>query len=246
MEKLKIPIRVLEDWDSGITYSNPGIQAAMDDALPTILTIARKVHCHPLWDVYQQWTEANGSLGRNLRLSSEFMTAHSVPILPGDAGLSEPFLARLLQMGVQDSGTTVFVIAQILFHLVILRTYLGLQPSHDAHIWRTWRSGAFKRRYTPAERVLQACTTIRIGVGVDGSIESRPNTGSHFKIVPCSEDCVDADTLLIEHPEVNWLESSEQMLSGQGVHHAEESSPKCRGRPRPVKRAPRPLSDPGR
>ena len=236
---------MLEDPGDGIVYSNPGIQAAMDDAFPAILAIARKVHYHPLWDIYQQWVKANGPIGRNLGIASVFTAAHSVPILPGDAGLSEPFLTRLLQLGVQDSGAAVFVIAQILFHLVVLRTYLGLRPSHDAHIWRIWRADAFKRRYTPAERVLQACTTIRIGVGVDGSIKSRPYTGSHLKIVPCLEDCVDIDALLIEHPEVDWLESSEQMLSGRGVHHVEESSPKRSGRPRPVKRVPRLPSDSG-
>jgi hypothetical protein len=208
----------------------------MDDAFPAILAIARRISHHPLWDVHQQWVEVNYAPGRDLQTASKFMAMHSVPILPGDAGLSEPFLTRLLQMKVQDPGTAVFVIARILLNLVVLRTYLGLQPSHDAHVWRTWRAGALKRRYTAAERALQACTTIRTGVGVDGFIKSRPYTGPRPKIVACLEPCVDADPLLIDHPQVNWSESPDQILSGQGIHPAEESNPKPRGRPQPVKR----------
>lgn len=239
MGKIKMPIRVLEDPDSEVTYSNPGLHVAMDDAFPAILAIARRVCHHPLWDVYQQWTEANGAPGHILRTASNFTAAHPVPILPGDAGLSEPFLARLLQIGVRDSAKAIFVIARTLFYLVILRTYLGLQPSHDAHIWRIWRAGTFRRRFTPAERALHACTTVRTGVCADGSIKSRPHSGIRLKIVPFQETHAGADSSLIDHPEVNWLESSEQMLSNQGRYRAEESSPKHTNRPRPTKRTPR-------
>lgn len=242
---IKVPIRILEDLgDSGITYSNSGIQAAMIDAFPMVLNIARRACHHPLWDVYQKWVKANSPSEQSLRATSDFMAVHLVPILPGDAALSEPLLTRLLGEAVPDPDTAVFVIARILFGLVALRTYLGLQPSHDAHIWRLWLEGRLKKRPTVAERVLQACTTIRMGSDANGIVSSIPYSESDqsgFKIIPCLEPCADDDSLLVDYPQIHWLESSEQQLSSPGApSFVEAAMVESRSRPRPTKRARKP------
>ena len=212
----------------------------MTDAFPVIHNIARRACHHPLWDVYKKWLKTNNPSERSLRIASGFMAEHSVPVLPGDAALSEPLLARLLREEVPDPDIAVFVIARTLFDLVVLRTYLGLQPSHDAHVWRLWMEGRLKRRPTTAERALQACTTIRTGISANGIINSIPYNEpgqSNFKI-PCLESCIDDDISLVEFPQTHWLESSEQQLSGPGIPaFVKVTMTEPRPCPRPTKRA---------
>jgi len=242
MGRIRIPIRILEDLgDPAITYSNSVIEAAMNDAFPMILNIAFRACNHPLWDVYQKWAKPKGPSGRRLQTASDFVAVHSVPILPGDAALSQPLLTRLLEERVPDPDTAVFVIARTLFDLVTLRTYLGLKPSHDAHIWRLWLEGCLRKRPTTAERALQACTTIRIGASANGTLNSIPYNRpgrSGFKIIPSLEPCVDNDASLVDCPRVSWSESSEQQLSCPGMPSlVKVTTTESRPRPRPTRRA---------
>ena len=209
----------------------------MADAYTVIGNIAHRVCPHPLWDVYRGWIETNNLPEQSLRTASDFVTTHPVPILPGDAALSEPLLTRLLAEGIPDPDIAVFVIARILFGLVVLRTYLGLKPSHDAHIWRLWLGGELRRRYTTAERALQACTTIRVGASAKGVLDVIPHNGPSrpsFKITPSLEPCTDDDASLVEHLQIHWSESSNQWLSGQGIPPlAKATTTQVTPRPRP-------------
>lgn len=236
MGKVQIPARVLEDsGPDDVYYSNPAVISAMEDALPSILSIALTACHHPLWDLFRQWTRSNGS-GKKIHKASDFLSSHQVPILPGDAALSEPFLVRLTRNGVSDTDA-IFVIARILFGLVTLRTYLRLQPSHDAHIWKLWSEGKFKRKLTPAEKALEACTMTRTEVGAGGTIQPIPSLRlRQLQIVPCTDLCVEDDSLLVDYPSTCWEQSQDYQLSGPGTTEMSELAAKPKPRPKPVKR----------
>ena len=211
----------------------------MEDAFSTILSIAVTTRQHPLWDLFLKWTRSNGTSSRKIRTASDFLSSHPVPILPGDAALSEPLLARLVRNGVSEDA--VFVIARILFGLVVLRTYLELQPSHDGHIWKMWSEGKFRRRLTPAERAFEACTTTRTGIGADGTIQSTPSNGLHrlgLRIIPCADPCVEDDSFLVDYPPVSWEQGKDYQLSGPrtGETSGLTSGLTSKPRPRPIKR----------
>ena len=208
----------------------------MEDAFPSILSIACLRHHHPLWDLFRQWNEPTGLPGNKTHKASNFLSSHPVPILLGDAALSERLLVRLVQRGVSDEDA-VFVIARILFGLVTLRTYLKLQPSHDAHIWKIWSEGKFKRRLTPAERALEACTTTRTAVGTRGAIQSIPCHRLRqlgFKIIPGPDPCIGDDSFLVDYPPTTWEQGQNYQLSRQGATATPE--PVAKPRPLPVKR----------
>jgi hypothetical protein len=205
----------------------------MENAFPSILSIALTNRHHPLWDMFRQWNESAGLSGNKIHKAAAFLSSHPVPILLGDAALSEPLLARLARRGVYNEDA-VFVIARILFGLVALRTYLGLQPPHDAHIWRVWSEGKFKRRLTPAERALEACTTTRIAVGAEGAIQSIPFHKSlqlGFKIIPCTDPCTEDDSLLVDYPPTSWEKAQDCQLSGPEATATSGSVAKPRPRP---------------
>lgn len=208
----------------------------MEDAFPSILSIARSDRHHPLWDFFHQWNGAAGLPGDKMHKASNFLSSHPVPILLGDAALSEPLLVRLVQSGVSDNDA-VFVIARILFGLVTLRTYLELQPSHDAHIWKVWSEGKFKRRLTPAERALEACTMTRTAAGTLGAIQPIPCHRSHrlgFKIIPSPDPCTETDSFLVDYPPTHWEQGQDCQLSRLGA--TETLEPVAKPRPRPVQR----------
>jgi hypothetical protein len=232
MGKVQIPIRVLEDPGScDLDYSNPAVQSAMENAFHSILSIALTTCHHPLWDLFRQWTTLHRS-DKKIHEASNFLSSHPVPILLGDAALSEPLLTRLTRCGVWDKAA-VFVIARILFGLVTLRTYLRLQPSHDAHIWKLWSEGKFKRRLTPAERALEACTMTRTEVGGGGTIKPIPSLRLRkLNIIPCMDPCIEDDTLLVDYPPTSWEESQDHQLSGPGATEMQELKSKPRPKPR--------------
>ena len=212
----------------------------MEEAFSTILSIALATHHHPLWDLFRQWTKSNRTSGRKIRTASDFISSHPVPILPSDAALSETLLARLVRYGVSDRDA-IFVIARTLLGLVILRTYLKLQPSHDGHIWKVWLEGGFKRRLTPAEGAYEACTMTRTGVDTDGAIRSIPSRGLHrlgLQITPCEDPCTEDDSLLVNCPHISWEQGQDYQLSGPRTTGT--PGPTAKPRPLPVKRKRKP------
>lgn len=149
----------------------------------------------------------------------------------------------LTRHGVSDTDA-VFVIARLLFGLVTLRTYLDLQPSHDAHIWTMWSEGKFKHRLTPAERALEACTMTRSAVGTGGAIQSIPYHRScqlGFKIIACTDPCIKDDSFLVDYPPTRWEQSQYFQLSGPGA----TETPELGVRPRPRPKRKRQLDDMG-
>ena len=56
----------------------------------------------------------------------------------------------------------IFGVARVLFELVIIRSYLGLPPAHDAHIYEAWSKKLLQRRFTQEEHALEACRTNRV------------------------------------------------------------------------------------
>ena len=83
----------------------------------------------------------------------------SVPVLPGDASLALDFMASFkIQIGDQAIDDCVLeCVAQALFNLVILRTYLGRPPENDLDIFEAVCTGQICRIWTSDESALAAC-----------------------------------------------------------------------------------------
>ena len=92
-----------------------------------------------------------------LHIASRF--PFSVPVLPGDASLALDFMASLkIHIGDQAIDDCVLeCVAQALFNLVILRTYLGRPPENDLDIFEAVCAGQICRIWTSDESALAAC-----------------------------------------------------------------------------------------
>lgn len=73
-----------------------------------------------------------------------------------------------------NDPATIALFATILFHLVIIRTYLERQETNDLHIYHLAKSEKFKRIWTTHELALAAC---------NGEYNTSPN--ADFQTTPC-------------------------------------------------------------
>lgn len=104
----------------------------------------------------------------------------TLPILRGDASLAEDFV---IDINVQikrhsivslNDPATIAPFATILFHLIIIRTYLERRETHDLDIYHMAKSERFKRIWTTHELALAAC---------NGEYNTSPT--AEFSTTPC-------------------------------------------------------------
>lgn len=117
-------------------YTDDTIQTALYHMFSSIFDIICGHQPHPIMDLFssfmmQQQIQFNNAhpnhkpKTRDLQ-KMELELGFSVPILRGDASLAEEFIVNLQCQIMQSSGKCVNLrITQLLFHLVILRTYLS-------------------------------------------------------------------------------------------------------------------------
>lgn len=153
-------------------YSNDDIQTALYEAYSTVCDIIVGDRKHPLDDLYiKHIAQKIASASRqhpkrkitydNLPDSDKLLD-FSVPILPGDASLIDPFINDLAcdfakRFGALHDSTRITVLSLILFKLVVLRTYLGRPPENDLNIFELARDGKFSRIWTTHEQALATC-----------------------------------------------------------------------------------------
>ena len=148
-----------EDEAEGSSYDDPQLKAALSNAYPRVLQIITGTVPHPIMDFIKD--VALESTGTKIDQAVNFHRSHPIPTLPSDSTLVTPHLQKLIgEVGVvPDRDLLIFGVAKVLFELVIIRSYLGLNPAHDAHIYEAWSQKLLCRRSTPEERALEACRT---------------------------------------------------------------------------------------
>ncbi|KAJ3557349.1 hypothetical protein NM688_g1521 [Phlebia brevispora] len=143
--KLKWPLRLHEDAiDRG--YLNSAITNALQDSLNSVVQILTGNRPHAIMDRYRRDV---GSKVERPETASTWHARYAVPILHGDASLIHPLLTdlqhRLTVMHTAEEwhpsvnnmliSNLVFGPGLMLFHLVILRIYLGRQAEDDDEIY---------------------------------------------------------------------------------------------------------------
>lgn len=145
---------------------------------------------HPIVDLYNDWMK---NWPRSIKTVEEhqfnFIKKFKLEILSGDSSLIEPFLEHL-HYNTKNSKVLVeshwiTCVAYILFHLVIIRGYLGRPPCDDNQIfylaytgsvdsdiapddvYSDAKKGTLKRLLSPPEKAIEASKSIRtIGVNL--------------------------------------------------------------------------------
>jgi len=111
--------------------------------------------------LYENWMDkCKGLGGAKLRHASQFYTNLPIHVLPGDESLVIPFLATLTAH-IRRVGGNIELIrflepATILFHLVIIRVYLGRSPTDDDQIFTLAQEGRIIRQLTVPEQAMAA------------------------------------------------------------------------------------------
>ncbi len=137
------------------------IRNALEEAYGIILEIMLGERQHPIVDLYISWiTNRPKSIKLLLQHNFNFTHQFSMHVLPGDASLIEPFLLYLIH-AVKDSKILVekhwiHIVANILFHLVIIRTYLGRQPCDDEQIFYLAYTGSGFPKIAPDDIYAEA------------------------------------------------------------------------------------------
>ena len=111
--------------------------------------------------LYENWMDkCKGLGGAKLRHASQFYTNLPIHVLPGDESLVIPFLATLTahirRVGGNIESIRFLEPATILFHLVIIRVYLGRSPTDDDQIFTLAQEGRIIRQLTVPEQAMAA------------------------------------------------------------------------------------------
>lgn len=129
---IEYPLRLC-DYAADKGYTNEELESAMRKAYPTVKLIVSGGLSHPLMDLFRRIVGRNG---RYWNRAQQLVGVFSIPVLPGDASLAENFCIQLAnELGVQETLTEAHIVALTLFQLVILRVYLGRDPSDDDQIY---------------------------------------------------------------------------------------------------------------
>jgi hypothetical protein len=130
------------DNAADLEYTNDTIQTALHDAFSSIFDIIVGHQSHPIVDLFSSFMNRKRQEFRATHQNREPTTADldkaalwlpfSVPILRGDASLADEFSVNLQCQLLQSSNRSsardecpMIHISRILFHLVVLRTYLS-------------------------------------------------------------------------------------------------------------------------
>ncbi|KAJ2911686.1 hypothetical protein MD484_g8729, partial [Candolleomyces efflorescens] len=170
-----------------------GLLEALKDAYPAILQIVKGERLHPITDVAKNWMKRlpKSTQGKNrLMYLSQFRDQFSLPIFPAHRAMVDQYTTDIHQELRSDNDISISYVS-ILFELVILRQYLGLNASHDAEIYELsrvldkeeydWSSiedvalrGRIHREFTIHEKAFQS--TLNNVAGTDP--ELNPTAGS--------------------------------------------------------------------
>jgi hypothetical protein len=182
------PLRLHDDAvDHG--YQNDTIQTALYEAYSTVFDILVGTQDHPIMSLFarhmkKQRKAFNKKNQNRLPSSNDLLQmahrlAFSVPILPGDASLTQDFIADIKiqahreKFEIIDEYLTLILLGSILFHLVILRTYLDRPAENDLDIYELVKENKVSRIWTTHEQALAAC---------HGEDDTQPN--AQFKSNP--------------------------------------------------------------
>jgi hypothetical protein len=169
---IRWPLR-LQDNAADLDYCNDAIQTPLYDAYSAVFDILTGTTPHPIMIFFrehmkeQRITFHKRNRGRAPSEVDLFeMVQHlpfSVPVLPGDASLVENFVADIKvqanheKIDIIDEDLVLIPIGSILFHLVILRTYLGRPAENDLDIYELVKARRVSRTWTAHEQALAAC-----------------------------------------------------------------------------------------
>ncbi|RXW13181.1 hypothetical protein EST38_g12670, partial [Candolleomyces aberdarensis] len=148
--KIKWPVDLDEEAESSTIIKNcPELAAALKDAYPVVLDIAKGARDHPVCDLLFTWVQEGRGQGARLaeriRITEFFFKRFHLPVLPGDGVVVEEFVLQVWKAVVanleqNNAGlskplpTSMFelveILSRILFSLVAVRVYLGCEPLH--------------------------------------------------------------------------------------------------------------------
>jgi len=147
MGTIKYPVQLIGDALDNHDYENADIQSALKDSFYAILQILRRQKDHPIMEVYDDWKLATIRSHRILlkaaydqfEHSSAFEHLFNIPLLPADRSLIQLFIVKLdlaLKLHPDDKiRCHTSVLGYVLFGLVVLRVYLGRNPSDNIQIY---------------------------------------------------------------------------------------------------------------
>jgi hypothetical protein len=183
-DAIQWPLRLFDDA-ADYDYTNDAIQTPLYEAYSSVCDIISGRQPHTITLLFSahmtqqrvEFTKANPSCPTTKDLlQAAACFPFSVPVLPGDASLAVDFMASLMHhaKGQLIGDCVIEGIAQALFNLVILRTYLGRPPENDLDIFEAVKNGQITRVWTSHEQALAA----RYGeedTGPDAVFDTVPN-----------------------------------------------------------------------
>lgn len=185
---IRWPLR-LQDNAADHNYRNDAIQTGLYDAYSAIFDILTGATQHPIMTFFSQHMKDQCAAfheknrGRTPSSNDLFKMAHclpfSVPILPGDASLAENFIADIKvqahreKIDIISEDLALVPVGSILFHLVILRTYLNRPAENDLDIYEFIVANRVSRTWTVHEQALAACHG-----------EDDTSSNAHFNSIP--------------------------------------------------------------
>ena len=186
-------------------YKSPGITDALEDAYSSILNILKGETQHPIVSMYIEWM-AKRPRGNRDKMAYEYTLIEnfSLPIFPGDkhlAGILQQSLLRDMA-SFNISMNEVLILSEVLFSVVILRTYLGRKPCDDSQIFclalslsaekqdrlapddvlLEAKKGRISRRPTPHDRVMATTPWAAVvqGLKVVNGLQIQPDHTAHI------------------------------------------------------------------
>jgi hypothetical protein len=169
---IRWPLR-LQDNAADLGYHNDAIQTGLYDAYSAIFDILTGATQHPIMTFFSQHMKDQYAAfhkknrGHTPSSNDLLKMAHclplSVPILPGDASLAENFIADIKVQAHREKidfiseDLALVPVGSILFHLVILRTYLNRLAENDLDIYEFIMANKISRTWTVHEQALAAC-----------------------------------------------------------------------------------------
>jgi len=169
---IRWPLR-LQDNAADHDYHNDAIQTALYDAYSAIFDILTGTTQHPIMTFFSQHMKDQiiafhkKNRGRTPSSHDLFEMAHhlpiSIPILPGDASLVENFIADIKvqahreKINIISEDLALIPVGSILFHLIILWTYLNRPAENDLDIYEFVMANRVSWTWTVHEQALTAC-----------------------------------------------------------------------------------------
>jgi hypothetical protein len=238
-------------------YTNDDVQTALYDAFSSVYDVLTGQTQHPIMDLFSthmaEYQTKLQSVNPHRRLTdfdllhagSEFSSSFSVPILAGDVSLAEEFISNIkLQIGRQYASLAddlaIMSVGQVLFNLVILRTYMARPPENDLDIFELVEENRVSRVWTGHELALASCFG-EDDTGPDASFLTKPNPflWSINALVDSNLERPHNSSLVTVHGPVVWtarpgLTGGSRKPRHYKPPHLRQLEPPTRPKPRPA------------